>query len=277
MQIHLMHVFSGVPESYWDLEREPAAISNIPELHAWESQHRTAIEKHMQTCREILLAHDVHPKNIHVNISKRKVGVARDIMNEARKGYAALVLRRRGMTRLQKLIMGSTAQKLLNGMHDVPLIFASRKPHSPRVLLAFDGSENAFRAVDFTCSMLMPAHHSVILASILRADMHEETIESGATAVKDHLQSDLDLVSRRVDQAVARFHACGFSQDAVQSRIISDSFSRAASILDLAAKEDCNTIVVGRKGYSKVQDFTVGRVSQKILQLGASYTVWIVS
>ena len=277
MQIHLFHVLAAVPDICWDLEREPAAISNASLLHAWESQHRAEIEQHMQKCKDILLAYDVHPKNIHIRIHKRSMGVARDIMAEARQGYAALVLRRRGMTRLQQLVMGSTAMKVLNSLYDVPLIFAGRKPSNERVLIAFDGSENAMRAVEFAAAMLTPGHHSALLAGVLRLQSDEEGRAPGSKTGKGQFQLPLDPLNERFTQAVARLRSRGFSADSIQSRIVSNASSRAGTLLELAQQEDVGTIIVGRKGHSRVEAFALGRVSTKVLQLGAAYTVWVVN
>lgn len=277
MQIHLFHIFAAVPDICWDLQREPAAISNASLLHAWESQHRGEIDQHMQKCKDILLAYDVHPKNIHIHIQKRNMGVARDIMSEARQGYAALVLRRRGMTKLRQLVLGSTALKLLNNLHDVPLIIAGRKPGNARVLIAFDGSENAMRAASFGAAMLMPGHHSLILACVLRIHSDEEGRVQAGGADKAPFQLPLDPLKERLEQVAAQLRQSGFSADSIESRIVSNVSSRAGTLLDIAEKEDVGTIIVGRKGHSTVEAFAMGRVSSKILQLGAAYTVWVVN
>jgi nucleotide-binding universal stress UspA family protein len=276
MEIHLFNVYAGVPESYWDLEREPSAMNNISQLHAWEYQNKALIEKHMAKCRDILLAHDVHPDSIHINVKKRKKGVARDIIAESKKGYAAVLLRRRGMTKLQKLVMGSTAQKILNGLGDVPLVFAGRKPVNPRVLIAFDGSANAGRVVDFACDLLDPGYHRVTLVSVLRNFRPEDALNQESKTVKDIMQLPMDFLDLQLKEAAAMFTSCGFGHDAVETRIVSESSSRAGSIVEIAENEDFGTIIAGRKGHSKVRDFTVGRVSSKILQLGNQFSVWIV-
>jgi nucleotide-binding universal stress UspA family protein len=181
------------------------------------------------------------------------------------------------MTRLQKLVMGSTALKLLNGITALPLIFAGSKPDNPRVLLAFDGSKNAFRAVDFACATLTPGYHSVLLVSVLRTYLEDELRENGDKAFKDLLELPLEPMTEKMNQAVARFHACGFSHEGIQSRIVSNGSSRAGTIVDLAASEDFGTIIAGRKGHSMVRDFALGRVSQKILQLSPGYAVWLIN
>ncbi|MEJ2038815.1 MAG: universal stress protein [Desulfosarcinaceae bacterium] len=277
MQLHFFHTFAGVPETYWDLQREPSALKNVSALHAWETQHRAAIEKHLEKCRDILLAHDVHPKNIHVHIRKRKRGVARDIIAEAAKGYEAVVLRRRGLTRLQSLVMGSTALKLLNGLTGIPLVFAGRMPGNPRVLIACDGSNNALRAVDFAGKTLVPGHHTVIVASVMRTYAIDDLAEEAPATVKNLTQMPLDVLQQKLEEAVDKLRNRGFAADAVETRIVTEAVSRAGTIVELAEKEEAGTIVVGRRGHSKVREFAIGRVSSKILQLSSGQAVWVVN
>jgi nucleotide-binding universal stress UspA family protein len=173
--------------------------------------------------------------------------------------------------------MGSTAQKILNGLSDVPLVFAGRKPVNPRVLIAFDGSANAGRVIDFACDMLEPAYHRVTLVSVLRSLRPEDVVNQEPKAVKDIMQLPLDFLDEQLKEAAATFNKCGFGHDAVETRVVSESSSRAGSIVELAENEDFGTIIAGRKGHSKVRDFSVGRVSSKILQMGNQFSVWIVS
>ena len=126
MEINLYNVFISIPESYYDLGKEPASVKITSGLYAWEKQQRSQIEKQMQKCRKVLLSSDYNPAKIRTTIQKRRVGVARDIIAESKNGYSAVVSRRRGMSNLQGLIMGSVALKLLNGIDSVPLICDER-------------------------------------------------------------------------------------------------------------------------------------------------------
>lgn len=50
----------------------------------------------------------------------------------------------------------------------------------------------------------------------------------------------------------------------------------ARDLLDLAASEDCDTIVVGRRDLSKVQSLLLGSVSTAIVQNAVGRSVWVV-
>ncbi len=57
----------------------------------------------------------------------------------------------------------------------------------------------------------------------------------------------------------------GFEDQDITQKMIAGVFSRAGAIVEEANAQDCGTIVVGRNGVSSVQDFFIGRVSNKII------------
>jgi len=78
----------------------------------------------MEQAGQFLLKAGVAPESLTIKIQDRKKGIARDIIREARNGYDAVVTRRRGMTGLRRIVLGSVATKLvekLNFMIRLPL------------------------------------------------------------------------------------------------------------------------------------------------------------
>ena len=63
--------------------------------------------------------------DISVEIQTIGKGIARDIINEAKKGYDAVVLGRKGLSGLQEFFLGSVAQKVLHGCKDVSVLMVS--------------------------------------------------------------------------------------------------------------------------------------------------------
>ena len=145
----LFHVFSGVPECYWDLERTPQNQHAISQLIAWESQRKKEIESFAQNARQTLMKEGFAEDAVEIKIQKRIVGVARDILKEAREGaYDAVVLRRRGVGALEGMVVGSIANKLFSKLTFCPLIIAGQHPEREKLLIAIDGSPSSMRAVD---------------------------------------------------------------------------------------------------------------------------------
>ncbi len=274
-EIHLFHVFQHIPESHYDLAREPSSIRMLGSMVGWEQHQRHQIENHMKKCRDILLAADFDPQRVKEMIAKRRQGVARDIIAAAQEGYDAVFIRRRGMTALAGVVMGSVAFKLLDGIHQAPLVFAGRKPDNRRILIGMDLSENALRAVAFVGRMTRGTGCKVALAAVMRRDQfpgEDDGSEENAGAKTDF--------GRAITDAFEKARVClssyGFDPESVASELITGAQSRAGALVELAEKGEYHTVVIGRKGVSSLDEFLIGRVSRKILYVGRKHHVWIV-
>jgi len=276
MKAVLFNVFSDVPDCYWDLEREPKSVKAALHVRAWVSQKKKEMDAYMNDARRILTQGGFEPKSVAVKVHARKKGVARDILKEAHQGYAAVVLRRRGATGLRNIVMGSVATKLMERLSFCPLIIVGRKPISRRVLIAVDGSEGANRAVDFAAETLDGHDFSAHLVSVIREECVETAAEQGPPEALHPLKAEEEIVPV-LEDAKARLLQAGFSSNRVTWRVIAGARSRAATIAEEAEKENCETIVVGRRGLSKVKDFFIGRVSNKVVHLARKNTVWVVT
>ncbi len=274
-EIHLLHVFQHIPESHYDLAREPSSIRMLGSLVGFEQHQRRQIEKHMKKCRDILLAADFDPQRVKEMIAKRRQGVARDIIATAQEGYDAVFVRRRGMTALAGVVMGSVAFKLLDGIYRAPLVFAGRKPDNQRILIGMDLSDNALRAVDFVGRMTRGSGCKVALAAVLRRDRFSEKDDSSEenSAVEIEFEKAIGDAFEKARKCLASY---GFDRESVESEIIRGARSRSGALVELAEKGEYNTIVIGRKGVSSLDDFLIGRVGRKILYVARKHHVWIV-
>jgi nucleotide-binding universal stress UspA family protein len=275
-KINLFHVFNKIPESYYDLSKEPFSLTSASYVRGWETQQRKNILKHMNHCKELLLAADFHPKLIDVKIHNRKIGIARDIIAEAKKDYRALVLRRRGMGQIQGLIMGSVAFKLINGVNNIPLMFAAKRPFNHRVLIAIDGSESAMRAVKFAGNLLKDDHCHIKIVSILRNEIVLKKILKKAPEVEESFNHEEKMISDIIEKSRSQLMGLGIAPEAIEVEIIKDADSRAFAIVQAASSGNFSTIIIGRRGVSRIREFVIGRVSNRILHLGREFGVWIV-
>jgi len=58
-------------------------------------------------------------------MEKRKKGSARDIIAEAKTGYHAVVMGRRGLSGVAEFFIGSVSQKVLHGTKDLSVILVN--------------------------------------------------------------------------------------------------------------------------------------------------------
>ena len=80
------------------------------------------------------------------------------------------------------------------------------------------------------------------------------------------------------DEARTRFINGGFDPNRITTKFIRGVSSRAGAIVEQAKLGGYGTIVVGRRGISKIEEFVMGRVSNKVIHLAKKgMAVWVIS
>jgi nucleotide-binding universal stress UspA family protein len=276
MNIVLFHVFSSVPEGYWDLEKDPRSTSTVRQVKLWEVQQRKSIEQFMEQASQFLLKAGFSLESITIKIQNRKKGIARDIIREARNGYDAVVTRRRGMTALRRIVLGSVATKLIAKLTFLPLILVGKRTPNNNILLAFDGSENAASAVDFVGSLLGGLDYEVSLFHVIRSNGEGRPEHRHIFSSKEFSKVASKEIASSLKAAQTKLIDMGLKTDKVSTQIDTRAISRAGAIADRAKQENFGTIVMGRRGHSRVRDFFIGRVTNKVIHMARDRTVWVI-
>ena len=275
-RIVLLHVFSAVPESYWDLETEPHSGRMVKQVRAWQVSQKRIIQNYMEQAHQLLLKAGFPRELIETRIQNRKKGIARDIIAEARKGYEAVVTRRRGMTGLRGIVLGSVATKLVEKLDFLPLILVGKKPSGRRVLIAFDGSEDATKAVDFVGAILGGFDYEAMLVNAIRGNGKKLSQGPQMFASSDFTRAANKAITPELYLATKKLISYGFNTKNISTKIIQGVRSRAKAITDEASNNDCGTIAIGRKGRSRVRSFILGRVTNKVIYMARNRTVWVI-
>jgi len=263
----LFTVFSKVPESYWDLKTAPALRARVMEIQSWETQRSLDLDAYMKDARDLLLKAGFSAERVEIVIHERQTGVARDIIEEARKGYEAVVAGKRGLGKVAGIVLGSVAMKLLQGISFAPLILVGKDPRPGKILVGFDGSEDAMNAVKAVASILGKSGWGVNLTHVIRYG--EEQREAIAEA--EH------QIATSIDEAMDILLAAGIPRGLITTQILTGVTSRSETIVKEAGQQGYGTIALGRRGLSRVSDFFMGRVSNKVVQMARGHAVWVVS
>lgn len=268
MKIVLLHVFNSIPDAYYDLEKEPKSVKIVRQVRSWEVNQKKAIHQYMDDARQMLIDAGHAEVAVEIQVRDRKQGVARDIITEAQKGYDAVLVRRRGATALKNIVVGSVTNKLMEKLTFIPVLVAGRKPVNKKVLVAVDGSPCATRAVRFVGDMLGPlTDYQVRLVHVVRNASDQGLLEANGFIGTDTVfKAATDILI-----------ASGIVPQNISTKAITGAVSRAGAIVSTAEKGGWGTIVVGRRGLSRVRDFFMGRVSNKVVHAGRMDTVWIVT
>jgi nucleotide-binding universal stress UspA family protein len=157
------------------------------------------------------------------------------------------------------------------------------------VLIAVDGSENSLRAVRYAAAILGGGKgYAVRLVHIERLPERDMFPDESAWAgqCREHSQAMREFL----EEAGRVLEAGGLSGEAVCSQYIDSCAVRpegaedcshgrniALEILSIAEREGCGTLVIGRRGVSKAEEFLFGSVSNKLIHHAKDRTVWVVS
>ncbi|MEX0801511.1 MAG: universal stress protein [Dehalococcoidia bacterium] len=137
---------------------------------------------------------------------------------------------------------------------------AGGPPHV-RVLLAVDGSPASARATQYVIDHFGPALQEVTVVGVLPLERANGVVAREESLRRRHLEEE---VSRYLGDACAELRAAG-----TVCRPVTRFGDPADEILRLAQEEDCELIVMGRRGRGAVAKLLLGSVSDKVVRAAA--------
>lgn len=284
-QIVLFHVFSGMPEEYRQLEEYQTCINTVHQFKNREIEEKRKILASLEEAKAILIAGGFSDESIEIKFHCLAKGVARDIIEEARNGYSAVIMRRRGMGALKNIILGSVAVKLLQSLIFIPIIIVGQIPPVKKILLAVDSSSASMKAVEFVASSLgghgydLTIIHVIPCLGAINFDLSTLSMpEFTEMSIPDEscieaFQLKVGRLFQDVKQILIK---SGFESERISEKIVSGVLSRSDAIVNEAEEGGYGTIVVGRRGLSKIEAFFMGRVGHEVVYGGKKNTVWVV-
>ena len=284
LNLVLFHVASKIPESYWDIEKSPTFRHQLAPIAAWSVEEEKRIKEFMEKARQMFIERGVPVDSVDIKIQDKKVGIARDILHEAQDSYDVVVVGRWGLSKLKDFVWGSIANKLIGHLFHCPLCVVGGKPKPGKILVALDTSKEAMKIVDFVGAMVDGTEREVTLIHVIRAldpgsrryDASFPLHKEWEGEVRKRFHEAEKSTEALFQEAVGRLEKAGVEDDRIFTKVITGAVSRAKAIVDEASKDGYETIVVGRRGLSRVEDFFMGRVSNKVVQLAKEMAVWVV-
>jgi nucleotide-binding universal stress UspA family protein len=142
-----------------------------------------------------------------------------------------------------------------------------------RILVAFDDSENAMRAVNFvgahfTCdcevTLLNVLPDTEILCAMQSPELTPYFLEQQAYFCNLEIKKK-EIVERALKEARSHLIGCGFKDQKVVIQLNKRDQGIARDIIKAATTGGYDLVVLGRKGMSGIKDFILGSVAQKVL------------
>jgi nucleotide-binding universal stress UspA family protein len=255
--------------------------------HKVRAELRKVIRKNAEFAQDILEKHKarmvgmgVAEERIETASQKKVMGVCKDILDCAQQGlYDAILVGRRGLSRIQKTFMGSTTAKLVEHSRVIPVWVVDGDVTSMRVMLTVDGSEASLRAVDHLGFMLGGNQKiKVTLFHVMPALRHYCVINF------DDKESNVgQIIARGARQCIDHFYAhalqklkeAGLKDNQIELKVIKRAVNVGKAILDHARKGNYGTVVIGRRGANKA--FFMGSASRYLLDKVSDRALWVVS
>ncbi len=144
------------------------------------------------------------------------------------------------------------------------------------VLIALDESENARRALLYAADFLggAPGFRATLLTII--PEPSEDFFDNDKDR-KRWINEQRSGAGKLLDTYRQILIQSGFRKDKVDVLVdIRDCPSVARCILDEQRKLGCCTVIVGRRGISKKEEFMYGSTSSRILHEGKNCAVWVI-
>ena len=279
LSVNLMYVMPTTPETFWDLEKDAFFMQKMKSRYAqWKREAKKVAQGFLDDAKNVLVKANFQEEQVGVIYQERKVGIARDVAEEATRGYDAVVVGRRGLSKVEDLFLGSVSHKIVERIADTPVWVIGGDIRSNKMLLAVDASENSRKAVDYVGTFASGTEVELTLYYVVRSfglgfledfSMREEDIEDFVEEAESNVQRMFRSYRKRLEKA-------GVEPARISTKHTLQSHSRADDIVRQAKKGGYGTIVLGRRGLSKVREFLMGRVTNKVLDRAEGFAVWIV-
>lgn len=145
-----------------------------------------------------------------------------------------------------------------------------------RIIIAIDESPRSTNAIEYVASIA--GHLAEVQLCLLHVypEPPPDYYQSGAT-LDEYKAEQEERAKLLFAQAKKVLQARGIAPQAITSRCrIAGQQSISATILDLQVRENYGTIVVGKRGISKAEEFLFGSISNALIHNGRDIAVWVI-
>lgn len=223
-----------------------------------ESEGRERLDQ----ARELCVSQGFAPDMVHKKLVVRASTRIKDILTEGEDGlYDAVLLGRRGLTRLSEFLDESITRQMMTESYHFPL-WICRRPGVGRsnVLVCVDGSQPALKIADHVGFMLSgEANHSVVLCQVARpGDRPGQSVE------------------RNLETAAATLRENRFPAERISTRILSGD-NVAQALLEEAERGRYAVVAMGQTGAGQatLRKFFFGSVSETLFRKLEGAVLWL--
>lgn len=145
-----------------------------------------------------------------------------------------------------------------------------------RIIVAIDDSPRSTRAVEHVGSMLGQRQDIHVCLLHIYPEPPPDWYRTGAT-LEDYRDARVGEATDLFARAKTILAGHGLTASAVTARcLMAEGKTISAAILDMQVQEHYGTIVVGKRGIPKAEEFLFGSISSALVHTGRDVAVWVV-
>jgi nucleotide-binding universal stress UspA family protein len=274
----VMHVQPTISQYLLDeAKSKPQAYAELEELNRKNAESAQLL---LDKYKTQMVAAGVTEENLQLKTQPRLLGVAKDILEASMAGrFDALILGRRGLSGLQDMFIGSVSANIVNNSMDTPIWLVDEEGASQDIMVAVDGSENSFKAVDHLAFMIGGNtdlkisffHVAPRLKDFCPVDFDESHSEALEEIIR---QGDQQCIDQFFSHARKRLSEAGIQENQISFKTSEGVFRVGKAVLDEYHRGSFGTLGVGRRGMNK--KFFTGSVSRYLVNKFSNGALWVV-
>lgn len=229
---------------------------------------------------EKLVRFGVPPERIQTSVKRSGYNFAATIQHTAKEELVdAILIGRRGLDGISKMLLGSVSSTLFRSCHETPLWIIDGEVESKKFLVAVDGSANSLMAIDHLCHIFEGRediefclfHCSTLFGKKPACNPELFHEKWGKEWCNTHL-SGKDYLFHGPQQLL--FEA-GIPKNQIHILAESKDIEEAHGIIREAKRQDCGTIVMGRRGSGMARGL-LGGVSDRAINNVQNLALWVI-
>jgi len=276
LSVHLLSVVSSSgSDQSWMHDVDPLR----PYPPAVDQRRRTAV-KYLKDAQARLIRNGFNEPDITFSVQITSSSIANAIHQEADRGiYDGLLIGRRGMGMVGEMFFGSVSSYLVEQCHEVPLWIIDGNVNSKHFLLAVHSKPDSLMAADHLAycmpengnSKIYLYHSSALLgekSKVLPEDFHDRW---GKEWCDRYLDLDNNLYHAHRQILIDN----GIHDDRILDLPVQTDLEASRDLLRQAKKNNCGTVVIGRRSKITSKGF-FGGVSDRAMQQAQNIALWLV-
>ena len=269
----LIHVQSIVSQYFLEETEGDPKINEA--LQRAVGQNRLQSIDILQKSRQLLLSRGIPESSIEIISKIRMLGVTKDIIEYAHEHlYDAIVAGRRGLSRMQKIFMGSISAKLAQHSAGVPVWIVDGEIEPGKFLVAVDVAGPWHRLLDHLRSASGIDKIRLTFYYVRRSHSLEAMELPALNEINARIaEKEQSMIDRFWEEACRVLKGAGLTEGRFQMLSPVQTGNVGKMILNEIDSGLYDTLVIGRRGSHK--SFFSGGVSRYVIERLTDHAIWI--